>query len=691
MNPEIFGQKPLPFQRCAAYMRYSTNIQRPASIDQQVRVCRDFADQNNCVILNEHIYKDEAMSGTLRAGRKGLEALEAAIRAKPKLFDCVLVDDTSRIARDVQDILTFVRLLKDHDIGIRFVSQNLDSRDEANFEMALHMHAMIDQQYISRLKMKVKSGQRDQVLKGYHVGSIPYGYGRIVEASADEAAVGRAKTLGTHLKVNAEQAKIINRIFLDFASGASILGIVKMLNLEGIPWPHAKHGQWGEDAVKRILHNEKYNGVYAWGMSTYVKNHETGQVSKRKKPAEEHTRMDKPHLRVVPKELWDRVQERLVHLGENQNARVLGGYHRAKDREYPLSGLLYCGECGTRMKMGGKQGAGVYECPNHRRRGGCNNALRIREDLALAQIADAMQQRLLLPSTLEFLVSSVHDELDAFLKDQRKHDINTDLNDLEQSLRELQKNIKNVMRGIEISGSDALAVRLQTLDFQERRLEEQITRKRSTRTFRLSKTNLAKTVTANVAELTGVLKSNPGLARQLFQQHLKRLNLYPAERNGVPVFEVLGEMDLFNPTGDPELGVLLGVSGTLNDQQHTVDSSFRFTLTIDCSIKSKCTILEPLCGLLAAHPELADSPKTPSDWARLLNEFIADGPDKPRDLGYGTIARAYWFFRDELEERLVISKLPNPIPYNAGHVYQFALRSPTSIWNDGAGELLEST
>jgi len=432
-----------------------------------------------------------------------------------------------------------------------------------------------------------------------------------------------------------------------------------------------------------MLHNEKYVGVYAWGMSTYVTNHETGQVSKKKMPVKEHIRRDMPHLRVVSTELWGRVQERLVHLAENQNSRVLGGYHRAKDKAYPLSGLLYCGECGTRMKMGGKQGVGVYECPNHRRRGGCNNALRIREDLALGQIAEAMQQSLLIPSTLEFLVTSVHDELDAFLKEQRKHDIDTDLKDLEQSFRECQEKIAHIVSVVENSGSETLAARLKALEFQKRGLEELIKRKRSTRTFRLSKTNLAKAVTANVAELTGVLKSNPGLARQLFQQHLKKLSLFPAKRDGLPVFEVLGEMDLFNPTEDPELGVLVGVLGTQNSHQHTVDSSFRFTMTIDCSSKPKCTILEPLCELLTVRPELAGSPKTPSDWALLLNEFIPDGPDKPKDLGYGTIARAFWFYHDELDERLVMSKLPNPIPYNAGHVYQFALRSPSSTRNDG--------
>jgi hypothetical protein len=71
------------FYRCAFYGRYSTFMQRPASLEDQQRVCQDFATEKGWFVLDEHIYTDAALSGTTKAKRKGLEALEAAAKSVP--------------------------------------------------------------------------------------------------------------------------------------------------------------------------------------------------------------------------------------------------------------------------------------------------------------------------------------------------------------------------------------------------------------------------------------------------------------------------------------------------------------------------------------------------------------------------------------------------------------------------------
>lgn len=65
----VFQQEPQPitqFLRCAFYGRYSTKMQRPASITTQLLACREFAERKGWALLEEHIYKDEGLSGTKR-------------------------------------------------------------------------------------------------------------------------------------------------------------------------------------------------------------------------------------------------------------------------------------------------------------------------------------------------------------------------------------------------------------------------------------------------------------------------------------------------------------------------------------------------------------------------------------------------------------------------------------------------
>ena len=84
--------------KAAIYARYSSDNQREQSIEDQVRVCRVYAQKQGIEVLNDHIYADEARSGSIR-DRKGLDALMKS--CEEKRFDIVLVDDSSRISRDV--------------------------------------------------------------------------------------------------------------------------------------------------------------------------------------------------------------------------------------------------------------------------------------------------------------------------------------------------------------------------------------------------------------------------------------------------------------------------------------------------------------------------------------------------------------------------------------------------------------
>jgi site-specific DNA recombinase len=88
--------------RCAAYARFSTNKQTPISIEDQIRKCREFAEAKGWKLIEDQIYADEAISGA-GADRDGLKQLLASARSVPRPFDLILVDDTSRLSRNVGD------------------------------------------------------------------------------------------------------------------------------------------------------------------------------------------------------------------------------------------------------------------------------------------------------------------------------------------------------------------------------------------------------------------------------------------------------------------------------------------------------------------------------------------------------------------------------------------------------------
>jgi DNA invertase Pin-like site-specific DNA recombinase len=105
--------------RCAIYARYSSDQQRPESITDQVRHCRQEAARHpDWQLLDAHVYADEAVSGASVEGRQGLTRLVAAALTTPRPFDLVLVDDTSRLARDVVDAVRQFRELRFHGVNL---------------------------------------------------------------------------------------------------------------------------------------------------------------------------------------------------------------------------------------------------------------------------------------------------------------------------------------------------------------------------------------------------------------------------------------------------------------------------------------------------------------------------------------------------------------------------------------------
>jgi site-specific DNA recombinase len=174
MNFERKDGKP-DKMRCASYLRYASDMARRTSLEDQKQHSRKFAEERGWIVQDEHVYTDAGKSGTSHARRDGLNSLIIAAEKQPSPFQMVLVEDTSRLARNLSNVLDILDKLAFHGVHVYFINQNLDSRDD-QFRMILMLHDKVEKQYIARLSCRVRHGQMARVINGHTSGGRCYGY-----------------------------------------------------------------------------------------------------------------------------------------------------------------------------------------------------------------------------------------------------------------------------------------------------------------------------------------------------------------------------------------------------------------------------------------------------------------------------------------------------------------------------------
>ncbi|MCK5492501.1 MAG: recombinase family protein, partial [Candidatus Omnitrophica bacterium] len=136
--------------KVAIYARYSSENQSAKSIDDQIRVCRKYIQDNGMSSEDRHIYVDEAMSGSI-INRPGLQALERA--AENKEFEAVAVDDLSRLSRSNHQMLTLVMKFNYLQVKLISVSDGIVADDD-NAKLGIHIRGFINELYLDDLKKK---------------------------------------------------------------------------------------------------------------------------------------------------------------------------------------------------------------------------------------------------------------------------------------------------------------------------------------------------------------------------------------------------------------------------------------------------------------------------------------------------------------------------------------------------------
>ena len=186
--------------RAVIYARYSTDLQREASIEDQVRICRQRIDREGWTLVAT--YSDAATSGTSRL-RPGYQKLLEGARAGA--FDVVVAEALDRLSRDQEDVAALYKQLRFR--GVRILTLAEGEISELHVGLKGTMNAL----FLKDLAAKTHRGLEGRVREGRSGGGLCYGYDVIREQDA------RGEPIHGGRRFNAAEAEIVRRILQEFA------------------------------------------------------------------------------------------------------------------------------------------------------------------------------------------------------------------------------------------------------------------------------------------------------------------------------------------------------------------------------------------------------------------------------------------------------------------------------------------
>lgn len=345
------------------YYRLSQEDERQGeslSIENQRLMLRKYAEEKGFEIYGEYI--DDGVSGTTFQRPEVQRLLDDA---KTGVINTIIVKDLSRFGRNYIEVGQYVDYVFPA-FGIRFIAiqDNVDTENTDNNAMEMMPIVNIfNEWHAANTSKKIRAVLKANAREGkYHARKAPYGY--MKSDNEKKTPV-----------VDEDAAVVVKRIFGMRASGLSPHKIADILNAEGIMNPSRysmekygivgrkeNMGLWSFCAVNSILNNPTYLGNMAqqrWSSVSY-KNHK-----RYKKDESEWVVVYNTHEAIVTRELWDKVRE--VEKSVSQGRKTKRGY------THPLSGFLYCADCGGKMKLNSINRNGKidlnFNCDNHVRLG----------------------------------------------------------------------------------------------------------------------------------------------------------------------------------------------------------------------------------------------------------------------------------------------------------------------------------
>ena len=274
------------------YARYSSDRQREESIEDQLRICRQWCEDNGHDVVG--VFADKAMTG-----RTDKRPQFLAMVKNPMGAQLCVVYKMDRFSRNKYDAAHYKKVLADK--GCRVVSATEavpDSPEGIIIESLLEGMAAY---YSANLAQNVRRGMEGNALKCKAQGYRVYGY----DVGSDGCYI-----------INESEARVVHEVFTRYAAGEPVRTIMQDLKARGIVNKAGK--PFSDSALRDMVKNEKYTGVYTWS----------------------DVRIEDGMPRIIDADLWKRAQSRVP---------LPRGMHQGKQERYILAGRVFCGKCGEPM------------------------------------------------------------------------------------------------------------------------------------------------------------------------------------------------------------------------------------------------------------------------------------------------------------------------------------------------------
>ena len=350
------------------------------SISNQKAMLEEFAARQG--FTNIVHFTDDGISGTC-FDRPGFLAMMKEVEAGNVEYLCI--KDMSRMGRDYLKVGQIMEILRQR--GVRLIAIN-DGVDSARGDDDFTPFRNIMNEYYARdTSRKIRSTFQSKGKSGKHLtGTVIYGY--LWNEARDQWLV------------DPEAAEVVKRIFAMTIEGYGPYQIASKLKEEKILIPSAYLAQHGEGVNK----NKTFKDVYGWGSSTicnllekreylgHTINFKTRKHFKDKKshyvPEDEWTIFENTHEPIIDQQTFDLVQ------------KIRGNVRRYPDgwgEAAPLTGLLYCADCGGKMYVhrtnNGKR-ISQYTCSQYSKVPVgklCTTQHRINEDVVLSLVSEMLK------------------------------------------------------------------------------------------------------------------------------------------------------------------------------------------------------------------------------------------------------------------------------------------------------------
>ncbi len=395
------------------YRRRSKNDEgkQQFSLDMQLKGCEEMIDRLGHADAKRVDHVDDGRAGDDFHTRSGLRQL----LADAKRGDVIVCRDQSRLGRDAIEVTLVIRdLVRDRGCQLYYyATSQLVQFANAIDQATTFIQGTGHQMELEAIRARTREGLRSRARQGRIAGGACFGYK--LERKSDGS--GRRFTIAV---VDEQQAPVVERIYREYLAGRGLKQIAHQLNHEGVPAPSAGRrgsGSWAPSAVRTILLNPRYRGVYMHGRIKKVR--QAGAIVRVKADPTEVIITEIPEWRIVDDATWFAVNARFSTRDPKSLSR--------RAARYPLTGIATCGSCGgaiaaarTRAFGGGAERVLCYGCAKHHERGSSVCAVSIHQSMSEVEDAliDHLQKHVLSDSVLKLVLDEIRGEIAAQLPRQ---------------------------------------------------------------------------------------------------------------------------------------------------------------------------------------------------------------------------------------------------------------------------------